>query len=133
MTTVPGIPTFSSITINDLGEFAFIGGTEQYLYFNIYDSDGVAVALTDFDSLTWKLSPYGQPNYAVITATYAAGDIVWGTNNSGSPSNLMIVTLASASTAGLSGKYVQQPIIVDKDGITFRPSQGIITIIPKID
>ena len=112
---------FSCITVNDLEEFAFIGGTKYELTFDVYDSASAAIDLST-STATWVLSPYGNPQYAALTKTGVL---------SGSPVNRVIFTVESADTETLSGKYTHQPVIVDFTGDEFRPSQGIVTIIPR--
>lgn len=119
--------TFDNLVINDLEEFSFIGGTQQELYFYLYDEDGIAIDIASGGATpSWRLSPYGNPDYAILNI---AGSIV----TSGSEVNLFKVTISSSSTYDLSGKYTQQPVIIDFDGSEYRPSQGNITIISRIE
>jgi hypothetical protein len=111
---------FQCLTVNDLTEFSFIAGSKKTLTFDI-TNNGVDMDLSGA-TCSWKLSPYGQTT-AVLTKS---GSV------SGSPINRFVITLESADTATLSGKYVQQPIVVDAVGDTYRPSQGIVTIFGAI-
>ena len=107
-------------SINSLDEFSFIAGTEYVLSFSVVDNNGNSVSLNG-GSVTWYLCPYGQPEYAVgeISGT------ITGTNT-------FTVTVPSATTLSLGGKYVQQPQVTDWTGKPFRAAQGVITIIPRI-
>ena len=116
------MPQTSYDTINSLTEISFIAGTEYILTFDVYDINMSPLSLSG-STCTWTLSPYGQPEYAILTKT---GNI------SGSIPNEFSITLGLADTETLSGKYVQQPIVVDITGNENRPSQGILTIIPRI-
>jgi len=109
---------FSSVVVNDLDEFQFIGGTEQVLSFTVVDSAGSSVDLTTA-TCTIVFSPYGQNNYAAMTIT---GSVAIATPNT------FTSTLTGSSTETLSGKYTMQPCIVDVSGKEYRPSQGIVLI-----
>jgi len=116
------MPQTSYDTINSLGEISFIAGTEYTLIFDVYDINGSPLSLSG-STCTWTLSPYGQPEYAIMTKT---GII------SGSISNEFSITLGLTDTETLSGKYIQQPIVVDILGNENRPAQGVLTLIPRI-
>ena len=109
---------FSSIEINTLSSFSFIGGTEQSLSFTVVDSAGSAVDLTTA-TCTVVFSPYGQNNYAAMTIT---GSVALATPNT------FTATLTGSSTQTLSGKYTMQPVVTDIAGKEYRPSQGIVLI-----
>ena len=108
---------FTSLVINDLDSFNFIGGAAQTLNFDVYDSDGSAV---DLSSATTSVvfSPYGNYTYAAIT--------LGGTT--GSETNRFTATLTGSSTATLAGKYTMQPVIIDFYGEEYRPAQGVVLI-----
>jgi hypothetical protein len=119
--------TFDNLVMNDLEEFSFIGGTQQELYFYLYDEDGLPIDLAAGGTTpSWRLSPYGNSDYAILNI---AGSIV----TSSGDINLFRVRISSSSTYDLSGKFTQQPVIVDFDGSEYRPSQGNITIISRIE
>jgi len=109
---------FSTLVINDLDSFSFIGGNEQSLSFTVVDSTGSEVDLTTA-TCTVVFSPYGQNNYAAMTIT---GSVALAT------SNTFTATLTGSSTQTLSGKYTMQPVVVDIAGKEYRPSQGIVLI-----
>lgn len=108
------------LSVNGLEEFSFIGGSEYVLEFNVFDENGAEVDITSA-TVSWKMSYYGQPDYAVLTK---AGSIT--------DTNSFEVVILSTDTQELSGKFIHQPIVVDFDGSEFRPSQGVITILPRI-
>ena len=112
---------FSSLVINDLESFQFIGGDTQTLYFDVYDSTGSPV---DISAATCSvvLSPYGQNNYAALTIS---GSV------SGSFTNRFGAVISGSSTQTLSGKYSMQPVIIDFNGQEYRPSQGLVLIIGR--
>jgi hypothetical protein len=112
--------SFPWTTMYDLEEIQFIAGTQQELTFAIFDSSGSPMNLAG-STCTYVVAPYGQSN-AVLTKSAT----------SGSSSNQMVVTLASADTSNLSGKYTQMPVIVTLAGSEYRPSLGIVQIIPRI-
>jgi hypothetical protein len=107
-------------SINTLEEFSFVAGTEYTLSFSVVDDNGNSVSLNG-GSVVWYLCPYGQTDYDAATVT----GTITGTNT-------FTVVIPSAATLSLSGKYLQQPQVTDWTGKPFRPSQGVITIIPRI-
>ena len=111
---------FTCITINDLPEYAFIGGTEQIFSLLVYNDVGLPVALTGA-TCTWKMSYYGMSSAALTKTGVVSGSVI----------NQYDVKLLASDTSGSFGKFVHQPVIVIS-GSTIRPSQGILTIIPGI-
>jgi hypothetical protein len=108
------------LDLNSLGEIAFIAGTDMTLSFTVYDDLGVPLNLAG-SSVTWELSPWGQPDVNVLEE---AGTII--------STSVFTVALASADTVDLYGKYTHQPVITDSVGKIFRPAQGDILIEPAI-
>lgn len=106
--------------VNQLGEFALIAGTSETLEFYYYYSDGTPL---DLESATakWRLCRVGQPDVAVLDLPC---DIFNG--------NGVVVKLDSVHTQNLSGKYIQQPVLIDYSGEEYVFQQGVITFIPKI-
>ena len=109
-------------SLNSLEEVKFIAGTEQTFEYSYYDSNGAASALT---GLTCKLAlcPYGNPDVISIIKTGVVQT---------DPANKFIVTLTTDDTKSLSGKYIQQPIVMISATEEVRPAQGVVTIIPRI-
>jgi hypothetical protein len=117
MTLTASISTPTTIT---LPEVIFVAGTKQIMNFDIYTSGCIAVNLNG-STCAWKLSRYGQSS-----SVLSKNAIV-----SGSPINRMVVTLDSADTLSLDGKFIQQPKITDLAGDSYIPSEGYITIRPQ--
>jgi len=107
-------------SINELADIQFIAGTEQELTFLIYTSASATKNITA-STCTWEMARYGSGN-SILTKTAVV---------SGSPINGMVVTLTTADTESLSGKFIHQPVITDGD-TSYRPSQGIIQIYARI-
>ena len=116
--------TLSSISINSLEEKTFIAGTYQELPFDYFDSNNNPINISTF-TCSWVLSRLGEPNTVILTKTgeYQASYALH---------NRFIVKLLSTDTIGLSGKYVQQPILTGNPGYEFRMGQGNVTIIDAI-
>ena len=114
---------FDNLTVNNLDSFSFIAGTVQILRFNVVDGSGNGINVSGADC-GWLMSPLGQPN--IITLNKDA-------TPAGTPNNQFSVTLTSADTLTLSGKYIQQPVLLDLGGSAYRVGQGIINIIPAIN
>lgn len=106
-------------TINSLEDISFIGGTNYTITFDIFDDAGLPIDSVLY-GLTWKLFYYGQPDYTVLlkSGVYA-----------GSPNNRFTVTLNSADTEQLFGKFMHQAIITDTNNEKFIPAQGTILIV----
>jgi len=109
--------------IYNLEEFSFIGGTTQYLFFDVYNSGGDAVDLSEA-ICSWRLREYGNfgNNATLITKT----GVLTGFNS-------FKITIFNTDTTGLFGKFVQQPMVVDRDDNVFSPGQGIILISKAIN
>lgn len=110
-------------SLNLLEETSFIAGNTFYLDYSVYDESGVPIDLSG-TTWTWRLSPYGETDYTVITKTQPTGIT--------SPTAYINrVTLSSSDTISLYGKYIQQVTIIS-GGVTYKPAQGVITISPAI-
>ena len=115
--------TFINYTsINGLGEFSFIAGNDYTLVYNVYGEDGVSPMDLGGGSVKVVLSPYGQFDYNILQLD----GVISGTFN-----NIITVTIESADTINLSGKYIQQLVITSFGGKEYRPAQGNILIIPR--
>jgi len=110
------------LDIYNLADFSFIAGSEYILEYTVYEDNGVVPV--DISSGTAKLyvSPLGQPEYVALEKN---GVISVTTG-------VFTVTLELADTQGLSGKYVQQPVVYDFAGKEYRLGQGTFTVIPRI-
>lgn len=105
--------------INSLTEFGYIAGTSYTLNFNVYEQNGITPLDMGGATFKWVLSPYGQ-NYNVLEKT----GVITGVGTA-------YVQLDTVDTETLSGKYIQQPVIVSFSGEEYRPGQGIILFIPR--
>ena len=115
----------SYFTINSLKEFSFIAGDEQILIFSFVNDLGIPIDITTGIGRFWKMSPYGQPDIVSISKTTTDTTIV--------DSSTFSINLLGIDTSILSGKYMHQVGLIDGVGRTFRPAQGVITIIPQIN
>jgi len=114
--------TYTSFsTLNALGEFSFIAGSQYTVDFTVYESDGITPMDLGGATVYWVLAPYGQPDYTIVQIT----GTVTGTNT-------FEFDVPSTATENLSGKYIHQPVIVSFGGKVYRPCQGIALILPKI-
>lgn len=110
-------------SLNSLEEFSFIAGNTFYLDYSVYDETGTPIDLSA-TTWVWKMSPYGRTDYTVLTKTQPSGIT--------SPTAYMNrVTLSPSDTISLHGKYIQQ-ITVTSGCATYKPAQGVITILPAI-
>ena len=107
--------------INSLTEFPMIAGTDWVLTFNCYEDDGVTPQDIGGATITWRLSPYGQPDYNILEIAGVISDV-----------SEFTVTVPAASTESFSGIYTQQPVIDSFFGQRYKPAQGNILVIPAI-
>ena len=114
--------TFPCIAVMELEAVSFIAGTNQVWTYNVYDDSGSTVDISACATYL-TLSPYGDPDYVAMS--------VAGTLSGSSIPYQFIVTTGSASRS-LSGKYVQQAVVVDFTGEEYRAGQGECTIRPRI-
>lgn len=110
--------------INQLTEFALIAGSREILEFYFYYEDGTPVDLSS-SQVKWRLSKMGQQNIPILEKD---GEIF---EYEGVMCAATVV-LSSPNTQNLSGKYLQQPILIDYQGQEYFPQQGIITFVPQI-
>lgn len=116
------VDSFSSLSTTCLTEISFIGGSYKELGFKVFDASGSPINISSF-TYRWILSPYGQPE----TSSLVKDGIFDATDPD---NNKFKVYLYSYDTVNLSGKYIQQPIVVGSPGYEFRMDQGYINIIP---
>lgn len=110
--------------VNQLTEFALISGSREILEFYFYYEDGTPLDLSS-STVKWRLSRMGEQDHPVLEKDGEIfeyqGEMCGAT-----------VALESTDTMNLSGKYIQQPILIDYQGQEYFPQQGIITFIPQI-
>lgn len=97
-----------------------IAGTSDTLEYNFFYKDGSKVDLSSSTALL-RICYLGQPNYSVAEIP---GEI--------SDENKVVFKISSKYTKKLSGKFIQQPTLIDYSGQEYIYQQGIITIIPRI-
>jgi len=119
-------------TINNLGILSFIAGSDQELIFTCYQADGISYLNITSGIIIWLLSPWGQPDVTTLELTSTGGDIIISTPAGHLYNDTFTVTIPTASTYSLNGKFIQQVVITDNPGDTFRPGQGIVLIQPAI-
>jgi hypothetical protein len=110
-------------TVYALGDYFFVSGSTQELFFNCYDDTGAILNITGA-TCSLKVSPLGQPSVESLNKSGTITDAINGI--------FKVELLASDTLGWVGGKYVLQPIIVDFSGKTFKPSQGIWTIVEGI-
>lgn len=103
-------------SLNSTQEVSFIAGTTQKMDFEVLDSNGFPVDLSSATAEV-RFSPYGNPDYNVLTKAGVVADV-----------NKFTIILDSADTANLSGLYTFQPIIIDFQNKLFKPIQGTVYI-----
>ena len=107
----------------------FVGGETQDLAFNVY-----------FYKNKKPLSLTGcSCNFSIVSFTNKTGSPILSKEMKGNfndqvdVNNVLTVTLTSADTVDLSGKYIYQIIIRDIDGEVEIPNQGVMYITNNIN
>lgn len=122
MTTNNSFPYISNF---DLPEYGFIANSDQTLGFEVVNINNNIINISSAESITWYLSNFGSASSVLTLSGVYTG--------SGSATNTFSVSISASSTAGLTGeKFVHQYEIVDFNGVTLRPSQGILNIVKAI-
>ena len=96
---------FDDLKVNTLNSVLMNAGSKTTLTYTI-QNNGVDMDLSG-TTCTWLMSPFGTPNYVVLTKT---GSLV------ASPNNQFNITLLSTDTSALSGKYICQPVVTTVGG-----------------
>lgn len=106
----------------------FVGGETQDLEFSIYFYKG---------KKPYSLS-FCEAEFAIVSLRNKVGEPILTKkmraelNHAGTIDNLLCVTLDPGETVGLSGKYIYQIQIRDKNGDVEIPKQGLLYIINNI-
>jgi len=106
--------------INSLDEVAFIAGTTYVFHFSVYEENGVTPVDLQGATIKWTLSPYGESAYSALEKTAT----ITGTNT-------FDVSLTTNDTKNLSGKFIQQPVVIAFGAEEYRPAQGVVLILPR--
>jgi hypothetical protein len=116
------ITTFPSVTLNNLDDVTFIGGTYKKFHFKIYDEVIEEGNLITYSMLTalWNLYPFYKDTPSVLTKTGIF-------NTTGYD-----VLLYSEDTEDLYGKYLQTFSMTGIDGYEQIVGRGIVYILPRI-
>lgn len=112
---------FDELRVNNVDPVTFIAGASQYFYFDLYDDNGNPYDANTLSDIKLNISPYGNPDKLVVSLT---GYPIY--------QNRIMFYLYSLVTTNLSGVYVHQLVLTDGSGLIHKPTQGLITIIPKI-
>jgi hypothetical protein len=104
--------------LNCIPDIALTAGSTFIEEISIYKENGLDLLGLTGASLT--ICPYGKVNpdniVVGVTGVCSAGKVT--------------ATIPDTSTVSLSGKYLQQLTVLDTEGNTFVPSQGVILISP---
>ena len=110
-------------------EITFIAGTYKELTFEVLDESGNPVDIHNF-TYNWVLSPFGKPDSVSLSKPGAF-------RTDCADKNRFTITLESYDTANLSGKFIQQPVVLVESEVPnvpheFRLGQGYINILSAI-
>jgi hypothetical protein len=106
---------------NYLPDTWLYAGSNMVWTYNTVEEDGITPLVITNGSAKLVLCPYGEYD---ITSLEKDGVIATSTS--------FTITFNTSDTIGLSGKYLQQTIVTDTSGNTFRAGQGTVLIFPAI-
>lgn len=115
--------------ITRLQEIELIAGDSGIvLEFQVLYEDGEPLDLQD-DIAKWYLAPLGMKHIPILEKD---GKILCDNSEKGCLYYRFTVSLEQEDTKNLYGKYVHQPVIVDRKGRIFRRAEGFINFKPQI-
>ncbi len=112
--------------IYTLPEISFVGGATQELIFRLKKQDG-----DPFDA-TGAGCDFSICNYSNKIGTPILSYEATVTADEGGVSSILVVDIPKEDTAELVGKFIYQITIVDVDGTSEIPNQGIMNITKNI-
>ncbi len=116
--------------VTKLQEIELISGDSgTILEFQVFYEDGEPLDLQD-DTAKWYLSPIGMKHTPVLEKDCKI--LRDGTIDTGYLYYRFTVALEQNDTKNLYGKYVHQPVLIDRKGRTFRRAEGFINFKPQI-
>ena len=115
---------FGELRVNNVDPVVFIAGSQQYFNFDLFEADGITpFDVSGLSKIQLVIAPYNNP-YLVVATINGEQDLRY--------INRLQFILSETATANLSGVYIHQLTITDGSGNVHKPTQGLITIIPKI-
>lgn len=111
-------------SLNNLETVQVAGGSEYEFEFDVFDELGSPINLAAY-TITWLGKPYGK-SQIYLNGNHMSPSSV---TKSISVTNRVSIKFTASTT---SGKWLHQ-IIVTNGGISYRPVQGIIIIVPQIN
>ena len=105
------------------------GDSKIVLEFQVFYEDGEPLDLQD-DSAKWYLSPIGMRHNPILVKDCTI--LRDGDAETGYLYYRFTVSLDQSDTENLYGKYVHQPVLIDRKGQKFRRAEGYITFKPQI-
>lgn len=116
--------------VTKLQEIELIAGDSGIvLEFQVFYEDGEPLDLQD-DTAKWYLSPIGMKHSPVLEKECTI--LKDGNPAQGYLYYRFTVSLEPNDTKNLYGKYVQQPVLIDRKRRTFRRAEGFINFKPQI-
>ena len=105
------------------------GDSETILKFQAFYKDGEPLDLQD-DTAKWYLAPIGMKHQPILEKDCTI--LKDGNIQQGYLYYRFTVSLEQEDTKNLYGKYVHQPVLIDRKGRTFRRAEGFINFKPQI-
>lgn len=109
----------------ELAPVSFIAGDYQEFEYTLIDIDtGKPIDATTAKEMRFVLFHYGDTETPVLNVVGRTRPMDFGGGGA-----VFTVCLESDITENLeSGLYIQQPIVIDQNGRTFRPCQGTVNV-----
>lgn len=116
--------------VTKLQEIELIAGDSGIvLEFQVFYEDGEPLDLQD-DTAKWYLCPIGMKHMPILEKDCTI--LREGNSIQGYLYYKFKVSLDQNETENLYGKYVHQPVLIDRKGRTFRRAEGFIHFKPQI-
>lgn len=107
----------------------FVGGETQDIVFNVYHYTNNRAFSLDGCTANFSVIAFGDKN----GTPYISKEMTVLANDENSIDNILSVSLTSADTVDLAGKFIYQITIKDVSGDVEIPKQGILFIINNIN
>ena len=115
--------------ITKLKEIELIAGDSSIvLEFQVFYENGEPLDLQD-DTAKWYLAPIEMKHITILEKDCK---ILCDNSDKGRLYYRFTVSLEQEDTKDLYGKYVHQPVIIDRKGRIFRRAEGFINFKPQI-
>lgn len=135
--------------LNNIEDLSFIGGSDQLLTFNCYESDGVNLLNIQTGEAKWRLCPYGEPSInmlekdgvllpqpptsdAIVTTFESAMMISTFSTSTGTPPADKTIRYNNGTIASVTEIYIDNTDVYDVDQTAFFGSISLYVMVTQI-